>query len=113
MYLYSRSPLQDEKEREAMARFACTGVYDFVEEDLSESESESQPKDNSCSFDEEDDDQSESESKENFDTSKEDISVEVDDEVDLEESMVWAPEKRFHVKPVARSQDRFKSFRKS
>lgn len=113
LYRMLEMNFQDEKEREAMARFACTGVYDFVEEDLSESESESQSKDNSCSFDEEDDDQSESESKENFDTSKEDISVEVDDEVDLEESMVWAPEKRFPVKPVARSQDRFKSFRKS
>ncbi|CAF5209323.1 unnamed protein product, partial [Rotaria magnacalcarata] len=86
---------------------------DFVEEDLSESESESQSKDNSCYLNEEDDDQSESESEENFDTLKGDISVEVDDEVDSKESLVWAPEKRFPVKPVARSQDRFKSFRRS
>ncbi|CAF3288681.1 unnamed protein product [Rotaria socialis] len=113
LYRMLEMNFQDEKQREAMARFACTGVYDFVEEDLSESESESQSKDNSCYLNEEDDDQSESESEENFDTLKGDISVEVDDEVDSEESLVWAPEKRFPVKPVARSQDRFKSFRRS
>ncbi|CAF4093686.1 unnamed protein product, partial [Rotaria magnacalcarata] len=80
LYRVLEMNFQDEKQREAMARFACTGVYDFVEEDLSESESESQSKDNSCYLNEEDDDQSESESEENFDTLKGDISVEVDDE---------------------------------
>ncbi|CAF4278875.1 unnamed protein product, partial [Rotaria magnacalcarata] len=67
LYRMLEMNFQDEKQREAMARFACTGVYDFVEEDLSESESESQSKDNSCYLNEEDDDQSESESEENFD----------------------------------------------
>ncbi|CAF4400445.1 unnamed protein product [Rotaria magnacalcarata] len=57
LYRVLEMNFQDEKQREAMARFACTGVYDFVEEDLSESESESQSKDNSCYLNEEDDDQ--------------------------------------------------------
>ncbi|CAF1547595.1 unnamed protein product [Adineta ricciae] len=108
---------QDEKEREAMARFARTGVYDFAEEDSSESESRSEDHSSSLSENEGADEQSESESEETISTSKrgvvDEVVDEVDDEIDSEKSEVWAPEKRFPIKVAPCSQNRFKSFRRS
>ncbi len=76
---------QDEKEREAMATFARTGVYDFVEDHLNEDESEEQI----------------------------DSSIIETEEEDETKSLVWALEKRFNITPTPRSENRFKSFRRS
>jgi hypothetical protein len=111
LYRMLEMNFQDEEEREAMAQFARTGVYDFVEEDLSESEYHSEERSSYCN--DEEDEQSEAESEENVDISKGEI-VDIDeDETESEESTVWTPEKRFPIKYVPRSQNRFKSFRRS
>ena len=81
----------DEHEREALAEFARTRVYDFAEIDLSECESDSQ--DHSPFRDSNEDIEREAESKKQVDSSIE----RVDDEEELEHSMVCPPEKRFNI----------------
>ncbi|CAF2154848.1 unnamed protein product, partial [Rotaria magnacalcarata] len=91
---------QDERERDAMAEFARKGVYDFVEENLSESEYSH--KDYSLFRNSEEQEvESEDESEKQFDLSINEIDEVEDkdeDETSLEESMVWAAEKRFGTK---------------
>ncbi|CAF4209273.1 unnamed protein product [Rotaria magnacalcarata] len=102
---------QDEEEREAMTTFALTGVYDFVE-DLSECESNTDHQ-NVSSSSEEDSIESENESEEQIDSHVTEDEEEREDEIELEEPPVWAPEKRFCTKFLSRSENRFKSFRRS
>ncbi|CAF1482041.1 unnamed protein product [Rotaria sordida] len=103
---------EEEAERDAMAEFARTGVYDFVEtvhhskpshdDDIFFHNKEQQKLD------------SDDEPEGQFDRSVEDV-VEVEDEsdIDLDESMIWAPEKRFETNFLRRTENRFKSFRRS
>ena len=104
---------QTEKERDAMERFARTGVYDFVEENSNDSESYvddhtpycCKKKDNIARKDksEEELDSCVRESENNDDI----------DETESEESLSWSSEKRFRITPKPRSNNRFKSFRRS
>ncbi|CAF1658774.1 unnamed protein product, partial [Rotaria magnacalcarata] len=111
LYRMLEMNFQDERERDAMAEFARTGVYDFVEEDLSESESHSE--DYNLFRDSEEDAESETESEEQVGSSIEEVEDEDEDERESEQSTIWAPEKRFNISPTPRSQNRFKSFRRS
>ncbi|CAF4611882.1 unnamed protein product, partial [Rotaria socialis] len=111
LYRMLEMNFQDERERDAMAEFARTGVYDFVEEDISESISLS--KDHALFHDNEEDAESEAESEEQVGSSIEEVEDEDEDERELEKLRIWAPEKRFNILPAPRSQNRFKSFRKS
>ena len=109
LYRMLEMNFQNEHEREAMAAFAHTGVYDFVEEDLSESEYHSE--DHTFFLDNEKDAEIDIESNEQLDSSIEE--VEDEDERELEQSMVWALEKRFNITSARRSENRFKSFKRS
>ncbi|CAF3290599.1 unnamed protein product [Rotaria sp. Silwood2] len=110
MYRMLEMNFEDENEREAMAIFARTGVHDFVE-DLSEYESKTESNTPSCS-DEENDVESEEESAE-LDLCTRRTEEDDEDETDSEESLLWAPEKRFRTLFLSRSQNQFKSFRRS
>ena len=105
LYRMLEMNFQDEKEREAMSTFARTGVYDFVENDLSEDESDTEDRNTHFRNDEK---ENEDESEEQIDSSE--IETEEEDET---ESLVWAPEKRFNITPTPHSENRFKSFRRS
>ncbi|CAF1999488.1 unnamed protein product [Rotaria magnacalcarata] len=111
LYRMLEMNFQDEEEREAMTTFALTGVYDFVE-DLSECESNTDHQ-NVSSSSEEDSIESENESEEQIDSHVTEDEEEREDEIELEEPPVWAPEKRFCTKFLSRSENRFKSFRRS
>ena len=113
LYRMLEMNFQDEREREIMAEFARTGVYDFVEENLNESEPFSPDGMLFCISDEQEV-ESENECGEQFDSSAKEID-EVGDEndIDLEESKIWAPEKRFGITFPSRTENRFKSFRRS
>ena len=102
---------QNEKERDAMAQFASTGVYDFLEENLSESESDSE--DHSLlRRSQKEDTESENESEEESNPSV--IETEEDgDETESDTPSLWEPEKRFNITLLPRSENRFKSFRRS
>ena len=97
------------KKRDTMTQFARTGVYNFVEENLSESEFDSDV----YSFLR----RSEEENRGSEADSKEKIAVvigpldEDEDQIELEKSMIWEPEKRFTI-ILPHSENRFKSFRK-
>jgi len=117
---------QDEKERNQMRQFARTGVYDFVEEDDSESDSESEiPNHSLISHDKAHDSDIEDESDDDIDfdsharVDDDDDGNDNDDEAKEEDerendvSTAWEPEKRFNITPAPRSENRFKSFRKS
>ena len=84
---------QNEKERNAMAKFANTGVYDFVE-DLSENESNAE--DNTFSSNsQENDAESEDENGEIVDPStRESEEKYIDEESISKETLVWAPKKK-------------------
>ncbi|CAF1492503.1 unnamed protein product [Rotaria sp. Silwood1] len=110
MYRMLEMNFEDENEREAMAIFARTGVYDFVE-DLSEYESTTEYN-TYTRIDEENDVESEEESAE-LDLRRRGTEEEDEGETNSEDSLVWAPEKRFHTLFLPRSQNQFKSFRRS
>ena len=109
---------EDEHERDIMCEFARTGVYDFVEEDALESDSESDILDRPVSS------RRKSRESEDENTSDDDIdshtrsdnereNEEEEEEEETNVSSLWEPEKRFRIAPLARSENRFKSFRKS
>lgn len=118
LYRMLEMNFQDEKERNLMREFARTGVYDFVEEDRSESESDSDLKDDSLSSrDKVDDSETEDASDEDLNSQtrvveEEEEEEELDKESDLDRSMVWEPEKRFKLPLLPRSENRFRSFRR-
>lgn len=111
LYRMLEMNFQDEKERDAMAEFARTGVYDFVEEDLSESESDSE--NHSClRHSQTDDKESENDSEEESNPSM--IETEEEgEETESDKPSLWEPEKRFNTILLPRSENRFKSFRRS
>ena len=88
-------------DRETMSAFARTGVYDFNGDNSDRSSSHTYAHVPLRSSDEEDEICS-------IDNKKDQI----DDETDSNESLEWAPEKRFHLAPTPRSENRFKSFRR-
>ena len=113
LYRMLEMNFQDEKERDAMDKFARTGVYDFVEENPSDTESSiddhtpycCKKKDNVTSKDEREEelDSCIRETEDNDDT----------DETEPEEPLIWSPGKRFRITALPRSNNRFKSFRRS
>jgi hypothetical protein len=111
LYRMLEMNFQDEKERDAMAEFARTGVYDFVEEDLSEFESDSENH-SRLRHSQTEDKESENESEEESNSST--IETEEDgDETESNKPSLWEPEKRFNTTLLPRSENRFKSFRRS
>ncbi|CAF1563454.1 unnamed protein product [Rotaria sordida] len=103
---------EEEAERDAMAEFARTGVYDFVE-----TVNHSKPSHDDDIFFHNKEQQkldSDDEPEGQFDRSVEDVAeVEDESDIDLDESMIWAPEKRFETNFLRRTENRFKSFRRS
>ncbi|CAF1544480.1 unnamed protein product [Rotaria sordida] len=85
LYRMLEMNFQDEKERDAMAKFARTGVYDFVEENLSESESDTEDHTILCRNKSEYI-ESEDEREEQFDSSIIATDEDDKDETELEES---------------------------
>ncbi|CAF4416023.1 unnamed protein product [Rotaria sp. Silwood2] len=111
LYRMLEMNFQDEKERDAMGKFARTGVYDFVEDNPCESETDAEDDTIFCR-DENEYIESEVERDEQLNSSI--IATEEDnDETELEDSLIWEPEKRFGNTFLPRSQNRFKSFRRS
>ncbi|CAF3851054.1 unnamed protein product [Rotaria sp. Silwood1] len=105
---------QDEKERNLMREFARTGVYDFVEEDTTEFESESDSADYSpARHNKVDYLENEDASDQEFSSDTRETEEEYDEETELDKSMVWESEKRFNATLLPRSENRFKSFRRS
>ncbi|CAF3860367.1 unnamed protein product [Rotaria sordida] len=111
LYRMLEMNFQDEKERNLMREFARTGVYDFVEEDTAESDSAdySPTRHNKV-----DDLENEDASDQDFSShTRETEEEEYDEETELDKSMVWEPGKRFNATLLPRSENRFKSFRRS
>ncbi|CAF3820411.1 unnamed protein product [Rotaria sp. Silwood1] len=105
---------QDEKERNLMREFARMGVYDFVEEDTTEFESESDSADYSpARHNKVDYLENEDASDQEFSSDTRETEEEYDEETELDKSMVWESEKRFNATLLPRSENRFKSFRRS
>ncbi|CAF1251246.1 unnamed protein product [Rotaria sordida] len=112
LYRMLEMNFQDEKERDAMGKFAHTGVYDFVEENMSELESDIE--DHSIlPRNKQDNTESEEENEGQSDLSISENEEENQDETESDESLVWAPENRFGTPILPRTQNRFKSFRRS
>jgi hypothetical protein len=111
LYRMLEMNFQDGKERDAMAEFARTGVYDFVEEDLSKSESDSENHSH-LRHSQTEDKESENESEEESNPSM--IETEQEGgETESDKPSLWEPEKRFNTTSLPRSENRFKSFRRS
>ena len=111
LYRMLEMNFENEQERDAMREFARTGVYDFVEDST---KSEENSEDHFLSRqDEVDDTEHAEESEEEFDSHTRDVEEEDDDETELDKSIVWEPEKRFNNTFLRRSENRFKSFRRS
>ena len=106
LYRMLEMNFEDEREWEAMTKFARNGVYDFVDD---ESNLTSSPPDAHVPLRTDVDD----ETDEEIATQSEPSDDEADRDPDSEESSVWAPEKRFPLAPAPRSENRFKSFRAS
>ncbi|CAF0854002.1 unnamed protein product [Adineta steineri] len=108
LYRMLEMNFQDEHERDAMTEFARTGVYDFIDDDKEELRSPNKDHVVSRNSDEDSID-SETESEEHLDSSR----SETENDTETEDTLVWAPEKRFKTKPVSRSDNRFKCLRRS
>ena len=108
LYRLLKINFHDEKVREAMVAFARTGVYDFVDEDLNESELPLQDQTLLCSSKEEETEDDDDVSRKQNDSSI--VGIEQDEYEDgreIEESAVRVPEKRFNIKFAPRSENRF------
>ncbi|CAF5150275.1 unnamed protein product [Rotaria sp. Silwood1] len=113
LYRMLEMNFQDPGEREAMSMFAHTGVYDFVEEDLTDFDSYTEDHISFHAGKTPSNDEAGSEKEDDLSTEEIENTDEIEDEKELEESMIWAPEKRILNKPLPRSENRFKSFRRS
>ncbi|CAF3024272.1 unnamed protein product, partial [Rotaria sp. Silwood2] len=112
LYRMLEMNFEEEAERNAMAEFARTGLYDFVET-LNEFKPSHDDDIYPCNKKQQEVD-SDDESEGQFDRPIEDIAeVEDESDIDLDESMIWEPEKRFATKFLPRTENRFKSFRRS
>ena len=113
LYQMLEMNFQDEKERDAMDKFARTGVYDFAD-DFNEFESSAEDYAVVCNNEQVPTYSDDESLGEEFNTP-----VKVPTDIDngkgekLEDIMIWAPEKRFKTKLPARTENRFKSFRRS
>ena len=113
LYRMLEMNFQDQKERDAMAEFARTGVYDFVDHNLSDIES-SDEDETSCRNSKEQAIESEDDCGEQIDSFIEDTDGAMsENNTEIEESMIWSPEKRFRTTLPPRTENRFKSFRRS
>ena len=112
LYRMLEMNFQDEKERSLMREFARTGVYDFVEEDLSDTDSDSDCTDVSLSYSGTRDDSESEDASEKDSSSQRRETEEEDEESALDRSMMWEPEKRLKPSSLPRSENRFKSFRR-
>ena len=106
LYRMLEMNFENERDREAMAKFARNGVYDFVDD---ESDPASSPSDAHVPLRTDAEDETDDE----IAIQSEKSDDEADQDTDSEESSVWAPEKRFPLAPPPRSENRFKSFRTS
>ncbi|CAF3453712.1 unnamed protein product [Rotaria sp. Silwood2] len=113
LYRMLEMNFQDLCEREAMSMFAHTGVYDFVQEDLTDFDSYTEDHISFHASKTASNDEADSEEEDDLSTEEIENTDEIEDEKELEESMIWAPEKRILNKPLPRSENRFKSFRRS
>ena len=90
-----------------MAKFARNGVYDFIDDD--ETDLISSPSDGHVPLRTNAEDKTEDE----IAIQSEESNKAEDRDTDSEEPSVWAPEKRFCLARPPRSENRFKSFRRS